>query len=126
MAQLLSEEAELSSTPPLPASRIFKEEREAAGWRLQLPEGKRNFLWEGSALTGAWAVESFYAMDLVPPIVPQQPAKVSPSLPHVCGQALGTVQKGSPGPDSGQREAQEIEWEEAKGHELQLTSPHSN
>ncbi|KAM4813912.1 structure-specific endonuclease subunit SLX4 isoform 2-T2 [Urocitellus parryii] len=86
VAQLLSEEVELSSTPPLPASRIFKEEWEEAGWRLQLPEGKRNFLWEGSALTGAWAVESFYTMGLVPPIVPQQPAKglrQEPELPLV-------------------------------------------
>ncbi|KAM5131253.1 structure-specific endonuclease subunit SLX4 isoform 3-T4 [Callospermophilus lateralis] len=86
VAQLLSEEVELSSTPPLPASRIFKEEWEEAGWHLQLPEGKRNFLWEGSALTGAWAVESFYTMGLVPPIVPQQPAKdprQEPELPLV-------------------------------------------
>uniref|UniRef100_I3MBM1 Structure-specific endonuclease subunit SLX4 n=1 Tax=Ictidomys tridecemlineatus TaxID=43179 RepID=I3MBM1_ICTTR len=86
VAQLLSEEVELSSTPPLPASRIFKEEWEEAGWRLQLPEGKRNFLWEGSALTGSWAVESFYTMGLVPPIVPQQPAKglrQEPELPLV-------------------------------------------
>lgn len=86
VAQLLSEEVELSSTPPLPASRIFKKEWEEADWCVQLPKGKRNFLWEGSALTGAWAMESFYTMGLVPPIVPQQLAKglkQEPSLPLV-------------------------------------------
>ncbi|XP_051037267.1 structure-specific endonuclease subunit SLX4 [Phodopus roborovskii] len=77
VAQLLSEEVELSHTPPLPASKIFKEELEHAGWHLQLPEGKRNFLWECSTLTGAWAEESFYTVGLVPPIVSQRP-KVSP------------------------------------------------
>ncbi|MBZ3879684.1 Structure-specific endonuclease subunit SLX4 [Sciurus carolinensis] len=84
MAQMLSEEVELSSTPPLPASRISTGKWEEAGWHLQLPRGKRNFLWEGSALTGAWAVESFYTMALVPPIVPQQSAKClkqEPELP---------------------------------------------
>ncbi|XP_029426004.1 structure-specific endonuclease subunit SLX4 isoform X2 [Nannospalax galili] len=80
VAQLLSEEMELSSTPPLPASRIFKEELEEATWRLQLPKGKQNFLWEGSALTGAWAEESFYTMGLVPPIMPRKPTK-EPELP---------------------------------------------
>ncbi|XP_063082468.1 structure-specific endonuclease subunit SLX4 isoform X3 [Cavia porcellus] len=75
VAQLLLEEVELCSTPPLPASRILREKLEEAGWHLQLPEGKENFLWEGSALTGAWAMESFYTAGLVPPIVPQQPTK---------------------------------------------------
>ncbi|XP_052053886.1 structure-specific endonuclease subunit SLX4 isoform X2 [Apodemus sylvaticus] len=75
VAQLLSEEIELSCTPPLLASRIFKEELEHAGWRAQLPEGKRNFLWELSALTGAWAKESFYAEGLFPPVVSQGPTK---------------------------------------------------
>ncbi|XP_040604097.1 structure-specific endonuclease subunit SLX4 isoform X2 [Mesocricetus auratus] len=75
VAQLLSEEVELSCTPPLPASKILKEEFEHAGWHLQLPGGKRNFLWECSALTGAWAEESFYTAGLVPPIVFQRPPK---------------------------------------------------
>ncbi|XP_053411293.1 structure-specific endonuclease subunit SLX4 [Nycticebus coucang] len=73
VALLLSEEAELFSTPPLPASRILKEELEKGGWCLPPPEGKRNFLWEGSTLTGAWAVESFYTASLVPPLMPQRP-----------------------------------------------------
>ncbi|XP_012921093.1 structure-specific endonuclease subunit SLX4 isoform X2 [Heterocephalus glaber] len=75
VAQLLSEEIELSSTPPLPASRILREKLKEAGWCLQLPEGKENFLWEGSALTGTWAMECFYTETLVPPIVLQQPTK---------------------------------------------------
>ncbi|KAK2097434.1 5'-flap endonuclease [Saguinus oedipus] len=79
VALLLSEEVELSSTPPLPTSRIFKEGREKAGWCLPPPEGKQSFLWEGSALTGAWAAEAFYTANLVPPLVPQRPAQVSPS-----------------------------------------------
>ncbi|XP_038184024.1 structure-specific endonuclease subunit SLX4 isoform X3 [Arvicola amphibius] len=84
VAQLLSEEVELSCTPPLPASKILKEELGHAGWRLQLPAGKRNFLWECSALTGAWAEESFYTAGLVPPVVSPQPPKeheVSLELP---------------------------------------------
>ncbi|XP_036052599.1 structure-specific endonuclease subunit SLX4, partial [Onychomys torridus] len=75
VAQLLSEEVELSSTPPLPASRILKEELEHAGWHLQLPEGKRNVLWECSTLTGAWAEEAFYTAGLVPPIMSLRPPK---------------------------------------------------
>ncbi|XP_019066186.1 structure-specific endonuclease subunit SLX4 isoform X2 [Fukomys damarensis] len=75
VAQLLLEEVELSSTPPLPASRILREKLKEAGWCLQLPEGKENFLWEGSALTGAWAMECFYTAALVPPIVLQRPTK---------------------------------------------------
>ncbi|XP_062035716.1 structure-specific endonuclease subunit SLX4 isoform X2 [Lepus europaeus] len=75
VALLLSEEAPLSRTPPLPASRILKEKLRKAGWCLQPPEGKQNFLWEGSALTGAWAADAFYTASLVPPIVPQRPAE---------------------------------------------------
>ncbi|XP_049984830.1 structure-specific endonuclease subunit SLX4 isoform X2 [Alexandromys fortis] len=84
VAQLLSEEVDLACTPPLPASRILKEELGHAGRRLQLPAGKRNFLWECSALTGAWAEESFYAAGLVPPVVSPRPPKeceVSLELP---------------------------------------------
>lgn len=84
VAQLLSEEVELACTPPLPASKILKEELGHAGWCLQLPAGKRNFLWECSALTGAWAEESFYTAGLVPPVVSLRPPKeheVSLELP---------------------------------------------
>lgn len=80
VAQLFAEEMELSSTPPLPTSRILKEEREKAGRHLQSPGGKQNFLWEGSALTGAWVLEDFYTASLVPPMVPQQPTKVGPPV----------------------------------------------
>lgn len=80
MAQLFAEEVELSNTPPLPGSRILKEELEKASWCLQLPRGKQNFLWERSALTGALTLESFYTASLVPPMVPQRPAKVRPPL----------------------------------------------
>lgn len=80
VAQLFAEEVELSSTPPLPASRLLKEGLEKASRCLRLPEGKQNFLWEGSALTGAWPLESFYTPSLVPPMMPQQLAKVCPSL----------------------------------------------
>ncbi|XP_025858786.2 structure-specific endonuclease subunit SLX4 isoform X1 [Vulpes vulpes] len=74
VAQLFAEEMELSSTPPLPASRILQGELEKAGQSLQPPGGKKNFLWEGSALTGAWALEAFYTTSLVPPLVPQRSA----------------------------------------------------
>ncbi|XP_054311718.1 structure-specific endonuclease subunit SLX4 isoform X3 [Pongo pygmaeus] len=75
VALLLSEEVELSSTPPLPASRILKEGWERAGQCPPPPERKQSFLWEGSALTGAWAMEAFYTARLVPPLVPQRPAQ---------------------------------------------------
>lgn len=86
VAQLFAEEVELSNTPPLPGSRILKEELEKASWCLQLPRGKQNFLWERSALTGALTLESFYTASLVPPMVPQRPAKgltQEPTLPPV-------------------------------------------
>nr|XP_045017387.1 structure-specific endonuclease subunit SLX4 isoform X3 [Jaculus jaculus] len=81
VAQLLSEEMEMSSTPPLPTSRIFQEELEEAGWRLQPPKGKRNYLWEGSTLTEAWAEECFYTAGLLPLVMPQPPATVSSASP---------------------------------------------
>ena len=80
MAQLLSEEVEPSSTPPLPTSRILEEELARGSWALRPPGGPKNLLWEASALTGAGALESFYTASLVPPLVPQWPAKVC-SLP---------------------------------------------
>ncbi|CAI9172694.1 unnamed protein product [Rangifer tarandus platyrhynchus] len=75
VAQLLSEEVELSSTPPLPASRIREEELARGSRALRPPGGAQNLLWEASALTGAGALESFYTASLVPPLVPQRPAK---------------------------------------------------
>lgn len=92
MAQLFAEEeVELSSTPPLPASRLLKEELEKASRSLQAPEGKQNFLWEGSALTRAWDLESFYTASLVPPMVPQPSTKVRPPLRIHAGMAGGCV-----------------------------------
>uniref|UniRef100_A0A673US64 Structure-specific endonuclease subunit SLX4 n=1 Tax=Suricata suricatta TaxID=37032 RepID=A0A673US64_SURSU len=82
VAQLFAEETELASTPPLPASRILKQGLGKAGRCLRPPGGKHNSLWEGSTLTGAWALEAFYTASLVPPMVPQQPAK-EPMLPPV-------------------------------------------
>ncbi|XP_051023519.1 structure-specific endonuclease subunit SLX4 isoform X2 [Acomys russatus] len=75
VAQLLSEEMELSCTPRLPASKIFKEELEHTGWRMQLPKGRQNFLWECSALPGAWAEEAFYIVGLFPPTGSQRHTK---------------------------------------------------
>lgn len=80
MAQLFAEEVELSSTPPLPRSRLLKKELGKASRCLRLPEGKENFLWEGSALTGAWALESFYTASLAPSMMPQWLTKVHPPL----------------------------------------------
>ncbi|XP_016066840.1 PREDICTED: structure-specific endonuclease subunit SLX4 [Miniopterus natalensis] len=83
VAQLFAEEeVELSSTPPLPVSRLLKRELEKASRSLKPPEGKQNFLWEGSTLTRAWALESFYTASLVPPMVPQ-PSTKEPTLPPV-------------------------------------------
>ncbi|KAM6155679.1 structure-specific endonuclease subunit SLX4 [Rhynchocyon petersi] len=75
VATLFAEEMELPSTPPLPSSRILKRESGLAGWHLPLPEGRQNFLWEGSALAGSWSPGAFYTTSLVPPIVPWQPTK---------------------------------------------------
>ncbi|XP_066238795.1 structure-specific endonuclease subunit SLX4 [Saccopteryx leptura] len=86
VAQLFAqEEAELPSTPPLPASRLLKEELGKASSCLQPPERKQNFLWEGSALTGACTLESFYTASLVPPMVPQSTKGLAqePVLPPV-------------------------------------------
>lgn len=80
LAQLLSEEVEPSSTPPLPTSRILEEELARGSRALRPPGRAQNLLWEASALTGARALESFYTASLVPPLVPQWPAKVC-SLP---------------------------------------------
>lgn len=89
VAQLFAEEMELSSTPPLPASRILQGELEKAGQSLQPPGGKKNFLWEGSALTGAWALEAFYTTSLVPPLVPQRSAPAEVCPPSGCTVGSG-------------------------------------
>ncbi|XP_020851115.1 structure-specific endonuclease subunit SLX4 isoform X2 [Phascolarctos cinereus] len=75
IAILLTEELELSSTPPLPLSKILKEEMGKAPWCLLQPEEKQGILWKGSSLTGAWPLESFYAKGLDPPILPWKPTK---------------------------------------------------
>uniref|UniRef100_A0A8D1R8A2 Structure-specific endonuclease subunit SLX4 n=1 Tax=Sus scrofa TaxID=9823 RepID=A0A8D1R8A2_PIG len=87
VARLLAEEeeaAECASTPPLPASRLLRRLEEGSG-RLRPPGRRQNFLWEGSALTGAWALESFYTESLVPTLVPPRPAELAqePTLPPV-------------------------------------------
>lgn len=92
VAQLLSEETELACTPPLPASKISKEEREHTSWRVRQPEGRRGFLWELSALTGAWVKESFYTVGLLPPLVSQCPPKVSSVLQAHKRTGLGSLE----------------------------------
>ena len=94
VAQLLSEEVEPSSTPPLPTSRILEEELARGSWALRPPGGAQNLLWEASALTGAGALESFYTASLMPPLVPQWPAKV-------CSLPVGQVGSGGEGGGSG-------------------------
>ncbi|KAG8506452.1 Structure-specific endonuclease subunit SLX4 [Galemys pyrenaicus] len=84
VARLLAEEAEVASTPPLPAGGRLGEELERASWWLCPPAGKRNPLWEGSALTQAWAPDAFYTASLVPPLEPQRPATVRPLCPGSC------------------------------------------
>uniref|UniRef100_F7ER10 Structure-specific endonuclease subunit SLX4 n=1 Tax=Ornithorhynchus anatinus TaxID=9258 RepID=F7ER10_ORNAN len=89
VAGLFTEEVELSSTPPLRESRILDEEMGRADWYL--PQPQRKHLWEGSALSGAWALEAFYAAGLVPPILPWQPLKSlkkEPALPSVATDKL--------------------------------------
>ncbi|XP_043831250.1 structure-specific endonuclease subunit SLX4 isoform X2 [Dromiciops gliroides] len=81
IAILLTEELELSSTPPLPLSKILKEEMGKAHWCLLQTEGKQGILWKGSSLTGAWPLESFYAKGLDPPILPWKPTKNSEKGP---------------------------------------------
>ncbi|XP_023567168.1 structure-specific endonuclease subunit SLX4 [Octodon degus] len=116
VAQLLSEEMELSSTPPLPVSKILREKLEETGWRLQLPEEKGNLLWEGSALTGAWAMESFYTAGLVPPIVPKRLTKVltqeprlTQSLPAHCSSSHAVCSPRDPSLSASQREQQALQ-----------------
>ncbi|XP_074052967.1 structure-specific endonuclease subunit SLX4 isoform X2 [Macrotis lagotis] len=81
IAILLTEELELSSTPPLPLSKILKEEMGKAHWCLLQPEERQGILWKGSSLTGTWPLESFYAKGLDPPILPWTPTKNSEKGP---------------------------------------------
>ncbi|XP_045368676.2 structure-specific endonuclease subunit SLX4 isoform X1 [Camelus bactrianus] len=122
VAQLFAEEVELSCTPPLPASRILKEELKKGSWCLRPPGGKQNFLWEGSALTGAWALESFYTVSLVPAMAPQRPPE-EPTRPPVLPERPELVQTppavhsacpadrspGNPLPSASQREHQALQ-----------------
>ncbi|KAM5198617.1 structure-specific endonuclease subunit SLX4 isoform 3-T8 [Hipposideros larvatus] len=122
VAQLFAEEVEFSSTPPLPASRLLKEELEKAHRCLRLPEGKQNFLWEGSALTGAWHLESFYTASLEPPMMPEKLTKdvtQEPTLPPVLSDqlqlgvhtppALHSAGSRNPSPSASQREHQALQ-----------------
>lgn len=78
VAQLLSEEPVVASTPSLPASRIL-ETLGTASWCLQQQAGTRNFLWEGSALCQGWAPTAFYSTHLGPSLRPKPAEK--PALP---------------------------------------------
>ncbi|KAM7147757.1 structure-specific endonuclease subunit SLX4 isoform 1-T7 [Molossus nigricans] len=119
VAQLFAEEeVELSSTPPLPASRLLKEELEKASRSLQPPEGKQNFLWEGSSLTRAWTLESFYTASLVPPMVPRRSTKEPPLPPVLLDQpqqgvclppALHSACPRNQSPSASQREYQALQ-----------------
>ncbi|XP_037363989.1 LOW QUALITY PROTEIN: structure-specific endonuclease subunit SLX4 [Talpa occidentalis] len=100
VAQLLAEEAELASTPPLPAGGRLKEELERASWCLRPPAGKQHSLWEGSALTQAWALDSFYTASLVPPLVLQRPTKVLTQEPAGPPEQPGLGSGTSPAPHS--------------------------
>ncbi|XP_044513931.1 structure-specific endonuclease subunit SLX4 [Gracilinanus agilis] len=81
IAILLTEELVLSSTPPLPLSKILKEEMGKAHWCLPQPEEKQGILWKGSSLTEVWPQESFYATGLNPCILPWKPMKTSVKEP---------------------------------------------
>ncbi|XP_007499146.1 structure-specific endonuclease subunit SLX4 isoform X2 [Monodelphis domestica] len=81
IAILLTEELVLSSTAPLPLSRILKEEMGKAHWCLPQPEEKQGILWKGSSLTEIWPLESFYATGLSPYILPWKPMKTSENEP---------------------------------------------
>uniref|UniRef100_A0A8C0F721 Structure-specific endonuclease subunit SLX4 n=1 Tax=Bubo bubo TaxID=30461 RepID=A0A8C0F721_BUBBB len=79
VAMLLAEEVEFPPTPQLPTSRILEDESGKATWLLPLSKTKECFLWNISALTGPYDLESFYAAALTPPIVPWKP-KIQPDL----------------------------------------------
>ncbi|XP_012587130.1 PREDICTED: structure-specific endonuclease subunit SLX4 [Condylura cristata] len=92
VAQLLAEEAEVASTPPLPTRGRLRGELERASWCLQPPAGKQQSLWEGSALTQAWALGSFYTASLVPPLEPRPAAQVAPPCtPEAAGHSLSLL-----------------------------------
>ncbi|XP_055991100.1 structure-specific endonuclease subunit SLX4 [Sorex fumeus] len=103
VGQLLAEEAEVASTPPLPTSRILGE-RGTASWCLQPPAGKTNFLWEGSALAQGWPPDDYYSARLYPYLRPQRPAQAStPPWPSSSHPAE------TPSPSASQREQQALQ-----------------
>ncbi|XP_074742400.1 structure-specific endonuclease subunit SLX4 isoform X3 [Strix uralensis] len=75
VAMLLAEEVEFPPTPSLPTSRILEDESGKATWLLPLSKTKECFLWNISALTGPYDLESFYTAALTPPIVPWKPVQ---------------------------------------------------
>ncbi|KFP91635.1 Structure-specific endonuclease subunit SLX4, partial [Apaloderma vittatum] len=75
VAMLLEEEVEFPPTPRLPTSRILENESGKAAWLLPLSQTKECFLWNISALTGYYDLESFYTAALTPPIVPWRPVQ---------------------------------------------------
>ncbi|XP_054699227.1 structure-specific endonuclease subunit SLX4 isoform X2 [Grus americana] len=75
VAMLLAEEVEFPPTPQLPTSRILEYESGKATWLLPLSKTRECFLWNISALTGSYDLESFYTAGLIPPIVPWKPVQ---------------------------------------------------
>ncbi|PKU33408.1 structure-specific endonuclease subunit hypothetical protein [Limosa lapponica baueri] len=72
---LLAEEVEFPPTPRLPTSRILEDQSGKATWLLPLSKSRECFLWNISALTGPYDLESFYTAELTPPIVPWKPVQ---------------------------------------------------
>uniref|UniRef100_A0A8C3JKW8 Structure-specific endonuclease subunit SLX4 n=1 Tax=Calidris pygmaea TaxID=425635 RepID=A0A8C3JKW8_9CHAR len=90
VAMLLAEEVEFPPTPRLPTSRILEDESGKATWLLPLSKSRECFLWNISALTGPYDLESFYTAELIPPIVPWKPVQPDLSSPeHTCMQVGG-------------------------------------
>ncbi|XP_074014727.1 structure-specific endonuclease subunit SLX4 [Numenius arquata] len=75
VAMLLAEEVEFPPTPRLPTSRILEDESGKATWLLPSSKSRECFLWNISALTGSYDLESFYTAELTPPIVPWKPVQ---------------------------------------------------
>eukprot|EP00062_Callorhinchus_milii_P009028 gi/632952374/ref/XP_007891816.1/ PREDICTED: structure-specific endonuclease subunit SLX4 isoform X1 [Callorhinchus milii] len=75
MAMLLSEQMDLASTPPLPASRFCEDGILWQTWYLPSNQDttRQGSLWHCSALFGDWDSTLYYTSDLVPPIIPWKP-----------------------------------------------------
>lgn len=86
LAQLLSEEVEPSSTPPLPTSRILEEELARGSRALRPPGGTEPAVGGQCPHRGARALESFYG----------QPG-ASSGAPMACQVLLPVGQVGSRG-----------------------------